>query len=245
MNSIKKTIKKTASVAKKKAASAGVSVKKGTIQLKDKTAKLSKEVNKKVSKMDSKKFTKKFDKNVAKTNRLWDNVSVVLFNKTALKNLSHYSGFGLAFFAMFFTGLVLVFPTKMSDLAFASILINWLMVFALLIVSVCAMWGVAKLLGSKIKFRPFFFVVNTSIFLSLLTFTIPITLVAFAIFATMLRSESAITMFFTFLPFYNYLVLGWSAETIAHLKGIKSIAFGVLCLLWIMLSHMALQFIML
>ena len=48
MNSIKKTIKKTASVAKKKAASAGVSVKKGTIQLKDKTAKLSKEVNKKV-----------------------------------------------------------------------------------------------------------------------------------------------------------------------------------------------------
>ncbi len=246
--SIKKTIQKNierhAQTAKKHASTAGKQVKKGTIQLRNKTVHLSKGVNKKVSKMNSKKISKSIDKNIAKTNRLWDNISVVTFNKESLKNLSHYSGFGLAFFSMFFTALVLVFPTRMADLDFASILINLVMVFGLLIISVSAMWGVARILRSKIRFRPFFFVVNTSIFLSLLTFTIPITLVAFAIFATMLQSADAISMFFTFLPFYNYLVWGWSAETVANLKGIKSIVFGVLCLLWIMLLHLGLQYIM-
>ena len=140
--------------------------------------------------------------------------------------------------------LVLIFPTDKKSLAINILVTNFFMVLAGLLLINGITYVAMRAMGSKTRFRVFFSTVNVAFFMSLIIISIPVALVSFALFSTMLRSQAAVTMFFSFIPFYNYLIYGWASESLAKLKGIKSILIALISLLMILFLNLVIQQIM-
>jgi hypothetical protein len=97
-----------------------------------------------------------------------------------------------------------------------------------------------RLIGSKTEFKVFFSTANTALFMSLLAISLPVALISFALFSTMLKSDSAISLLFSIIPFYNYLVYGWASETLAKLKGLRSIIVALIALILVLFFNLLL-----
>jgi hypothetical protein len=178
---------------------------------------------------------KSIEKRISASQKIWSNVGLALFGQKSLENVSHFSSIALGVVMIILTALVLIFPTEKVSLAVNVLLINFFIVLAGLFIVNIITYFAMRLIGSKTSFKVFFSTVNTALFMSLLVVSIPVALISFALFSTMLRSEAAITMFFSLIPFYNYLVYGWASETLAKLKGIRSVLVALVALL-VMLS---------
>jgi hypothetical protein len=183
---------------------------------------------------------KHIEHKLSASQKIWSNVSAALFSQTSLENISHFSGILLGVVMLLLVDIILIFPTDKKSLAAGVMVTNFFVVLAGLVVINLITYGAMRLLGSKTEFKVYFSTVNTALFMSLLCISIPLALVSFALFSTMLKSDSAINMFFSIIPFYNYLVYGWASETLARLKGIKSILVALIALLVILFFNLLL-----
>ncbi|MBW2967918.1 hypothetical protein KY362_05525 [Candidatus Woesearchaeota archaeon] len=182
----------------------------------------------------------KIDKKLTSSQKVWTNAGVVVFGQKALENLSHFSSFALGAIMMLLTDLILVFPTDRRSLA-ADVLVSKFFLIVLGLIAIQLLTFLAmKLMGSKTRFKVYFSTVNTALFMSLLVVSIPLALVFFAIFATMGSSQSSLTLLFTMIPFYNYLVFGWASESISRLRGIRGIILALIALLLILFLNLIL-----
>jgi hypothetical protein len=183
---------------------------------------------------------KRIEKRLSASQKIWRNVGVAFFGQKSLENLSHHSSYLLGALMLVLTDLVLIFPTTRDALSLDAMVNNFLVVLAGMILVNGITYVGMRAIGSKASFKVFFSTVNTALFMSLLVFSIPIALVSFALFSTMLRSQTAINMFFSIIPFYNYLIYGWGSESIAKLKGLKSILVALIALLVILFFNLLL-----
>lgn len=176
---------------------------------------------------------KGIEKRISASQKVWRNAGIAIFSQKALENVSHFSKYSLGALMLILTSLILIFPTNKKELAIASLVTNFFAVLAGLLLINLLTYATMRILGSKTKFKSFFSTVNTAMFMSLLVISIPIALVSFALFSTMMRSQSAVSMFFSLIPFYNYLIYGWSCESMARLKGVKSVILALVSLVLI------------
>ncbi len=196
-------------------------------------------------KVSEKHLSKSIEHKISRTHKIWENTGVSLFSVPALVNLSHYSSYGWAFFSVFIISLIRIFPTSVNQLEPVSLLINFFITFAAVVLANLVLFVIMKSFGSKTKLKVFFFVVNTAIAISMVVVSITIALVAFAVFSTMAKHAAAVSMFFSMIPFYNYLIWGWSAETVAQLKGVKSVIFALIALLFVLGLNLVLPSVLL
>ncbi|MBU2561312.1 MAG: hypothetical protein KKD17_03365 [Nanoarchaeota archaeon] len=185
-------------------------------------------------------FGKSIEKKISASQKIWSNVGIAVFSQKAVENVSHFSSLLLGTFMLLLVDIVLIFPTDNKSLALDSLITNFFVVLAGLLLINILTFVAMRAMGSKTPFRVFFSTVNTALFMSLLVVSIPLALISFALFSTMLKSESAINMFFSLIPFYNYLVYGWGAETLSKLKGIKSVLVALIALLLILFFNLLL-----
>ncbi|MBW2967042.1 hypothetical protein KY362_01005 [Candidatus Woesearchaeota archaeon] len=187
---------------------------------------------------------KKIDKKLTSSHKVWQNVGVAIFSQKALENLSHFSSYLLGAIMLLFTDLILIFPTDRRSLQADVLVSNFLLVLVGLIAINLLTYLAMLLMGSKTRFKAYFSTVNTAMFLSLLVVSLPIALLSFAIFATMGSSQSSISLLFTMIPFYNYLVFGWASESLSRLRGLKGILLALISLTLILFLNLILpQFV--
>lgn len=184
---------------------------------------------------------KKIEKRISSSHKLWRNAGVSLFSQKALENLSHFSRLSLGILMLILADLILIFPTEKKSLAISVMAPNFFIVLAGLFIINGITYAAMRAMGSTTSFRVFFSTVNVALFMSLLAISIPVALVSFALFSTMLRSQAAVTMFFSLIPFYNYLIYGWASESLARLKGIKSVLVALIALILIMFLNLVSQ----
>jgi hypothetical protein len=185
-------------------------------------------------------FGKNIEKKLSSSQRLWSNVSVAFFGDQALERISAFSGFLLGTLMLMLVDIVVIFPTESKDLNVGALTMNFIIVLAGMLVVEGLTYAAMRLMGAHTQFKTFYSTLNTALFMSILVISIPGALVAFAIFSTMLKSAAAINMFFSLIPFYNYLIYGWSTETMAKLKGIKSVILALIALLLILFFNLLL-----
>jgi len=193
---------------------------------------------------NGKQFGKQIERKLTSSQKIWRNVGVAFFSQKSLENISHFSSYLLGAMMLILVDIVMIFPTTREALALDALVMNFFVVLAGLLVVSAVTFVAMKAIGSKTKFKVFFSTSNTALFLSMLVFSIPIALVSFALFSTMLRSQQAINMFFSLIPFYNYLIYGWSSETLAKLKGFRSIIVALIALLLILFLNLLMPFFM-
>ncbi len=189
-------------------------------------------------------FGKQINKKITSSHKIWSNVGVAFFGQKSLENITHFSSYFLGFFMLVLIDLVMIFPTDKKALAIDALVINFFSVLAGLLLINIITFVAMKAIGSKATFKVFFSTVNTTLFMSLLIFSIPLALVSFALFSTMLKSQTVINMFFSLIPLYNYLVYGWASETLSRLKGARSIIVALIALLLILFLNLLLPYIM-
>jgi hypothetical protein len=183
---------------------------------------------------------KAIEQKISTSQKIWSNVGVAIFSENALENVSHFSSYLLGAIMMILTDIIMIFPTDSKSLALGHIVPNFFVVAIGLLLINAVTYAAMRLIGSKTPFKVFYASVNSALFMSLLCVSIPLALVSFAIFSTMLKSSSALSLFFSIIPFYNYMVYGWSSETIAKLKGLKSIAVALIALLAVLAFNLLL-----
>jgi hypothetical protein len=181
---------------------------------------------------------KTIEKKLTASQKVWNNVGVALFSQKSLENVSHFSSYLLGVLMILLTDIVLIFPTSRKALAPGALVTNFFVILVGLFIANGVVYVALRAIGSKTEFKTFFSTANTALFLSMLVISIPAALVSFALFSTMLRSEQAISMFFSIIPFYNYLIYGWAAEKLANLKGIRSILVGLISLALILFLNL-------
>jgi hypothetical protein len=175
--------------------------------------------------------------------QVWNNWAATVFSETALEKISETKSLLIGIIALSLVDIILIFPTDTNSLAAYALWRNFTVVFALLFFSTAASFLTARILGSKTQFRRFLPAIMSTLFMSLLFITIPIALVAYAIFKSVFSSATALNLFFSIIPFYNYLVFGWSAETLAQLKGVRSVIAALVSLSLILAVNLLLPYV--
>ncbi len=206
------------------------------LKLPEKAAEHHKNISKHIRKSipsSGEQIGKGIEKRLTASQKFWRNMSAAFFSTKSLENLSHHSSYILGLLMLILIDIILIFPTDRAALSASSIIPNFFVILAGLLVINAIVYASMKAMGSKAKFKVFFSTANTALFMSMLVVSIPAALISFALFSTMLRSEAAINMFFSIIPYYNYLIYGWSAESMARLKGIKSIIVALIALMLI------------
>lgn len=205
----------------------------------EKHAEIQKKIRKSLPK-DGAEFGRTIEKKLTASQRVWGNVSIAIFSERAVENVSHHASYFLGILMLLLTDVILIFPTDMKSLAISAIFNNLIIVFAGLLIANAVTYLAMRLLGSQTPFKVFFSTVNTALFMSLLVIAIPAALVMFAIFNTMISSKSAIDLFFSIIPFYNYLIYGWTSEYLSRLKSIKAVLVALVALLTILFVNLLL-----
>jgi hypothetical protein len=173
----------------------------------------------------------------------WNSWTAAVFSEHALEKIAETKSLALGLIALILVDIVLIFPTDAASLTGYAIWRNFTIVFFLLFFAAAVSFTFSRLLGSKTQFKSFLPGIMSTVFLSLLLVTIPVALIAYAIFKSIFSSNTALTLFFSVIPFYNYLVFGWSAETLSGLKGVRSIIAALVSLFSILLLNMLLPYV--
>ena len=177
---------------------------------------------------------KHIEHKLSSSQKMWSNVSAALFSQTSLENITHFSSYFLGMVMILLIDVILIFPTDRKSLAANVLITNFVVVLAGLLAINIVTYITMRILGSKTEFKTYFSTANTTLFMSLLVISIPMALISFALFSTMLKSDSAIKLLFSMIPFYNYLIYGWASETLAKLKGIRSVVVALVALLLVL-----------
>jgi hypothetical protein len=184
---------------------------------------------------------KHIEKRITSSHKVWQNAGIAFFSQKSLENVSHFSSISLGILMLILTDIILIFPTDKKALALGPLLTNFFAVLAGLLLINLIVYAAMNFLGSNTKFKVFFSTANTALFMSLLVVSLPAALVSFALFSTMIRSQAAVSMFFSLIPFYNYLIYGWSAESLARLKGIRSVIVALVALVLVLFLNLILM----
>lgn len=184
---------------------------------------------------------KHIESRLTASQKVWRNASIAFFSQKSLENASHFSSISLGVLMLILTDIILIFPTDKRALALGSIITNFFAVLAGLLLINFIVYAAMNFLGSKTMFKVFFSTANTALFMSLIVVSLPAALVSFALFSTMMRSQAAVSMFFSLIPFYNYLIYGWSAESLARLKGIRSVIVALVALVLVFFLNLILM----
>ena len=179
-------------------------------------------------------FGKSIEQKLTSSNKIWSNAGIAVFSIRAIENVSHFSGFLLGTLMLMLIDFVVIFPTNRRALDVGSIVGNFFIAFACLFLVEVVAYAAMRAIGSKSSFKVYYSTVNTALFMSILIVAIPLALLAFALFSTMLKSEEALNLLFSMIPFYNYLVFGWTTENLSGMKGIKAIVIALIALILIL-----------
>lgn len=199
---------------------------------------LLKEAIKKKIPLSEQELGKTIEKKINTSQRIMNNMALALFSQKSLENVSHFSSYTNGILMLLLTDFIVVFPLDRKALIFEVLLNKFLLVFMGIILMNMLSYITIWLLGARIKFKVFFSTVNTAVFMSIIVFSIPLALITFALFSTMMQSQEAIKMLFGLIPFYNYLVYGWGVETLSRLRGVRGVIAALISLLMILFFHL-------
>jgi hypothetical protein len=215
----------------------------GRLRIRDKAREIHRQVKSNIKEAlpkSGEEVGKHIEHKLSASQKVWSNVSAALFSQTALENISHFSSYLLGAVMLLLTDIILIFPTERKSLVFGTLVMNFVIVLAGLLAINAVTYIAMRLIGSKTEFKVFFSTANTALFMSLLAISLPVALISFALFSTMLKSDSAISLLFSIIPFYNYLVYGWASETLAKLKGLRSIIVALIALILVLFFNLLL-----
>jgi membrane-associated HD superfamily phosphohydrolase len=181
---------------------------------------------------------RRIERRLAESQKVWKNTGMVVFGEEALERMSMMPKIGRGILMLILTVLILIFPVERSALAADLLIKNFFFVLVGIIVAQAITYISMMVMGSKTKITTYFSTVNTALFLSLLIVSLPLAIVAVAIFSITIQSDAAISMFFTLIPFYNYLIFGWASESMSKLKGVRGIAVALISLLVLMVFNL-------
>ena len=174
--------------------------------------------------------------------KVWDNFYIALFRQKSFEDVRKIASFRMGIISLFLITLIMIFPTEDISWKIQILLRNFgVVAVGLLLVNVITFFGM-KFLGSKVGFKEFFFTVNLAVLMSLIVVTIPAALISYALLISIVKNDIIARLLFSVIPFYNYLVYGWAVESVAKLKGIKSIIVALVALSLILLFNILLQF---
>ena len=178
--------------------------------------------------------SKKRQKEPSLTQKIWDDFHIALFSQKALNNIKKLSSIIGGAVSIVLITIIMIFPIDQVSLDPLNLLRNFVIVFAGLVVVNLATYIFIKLLRSKVSIKEFIATINIAVLMSLIVVTIPLALISFAIFSSLMRSDVVLNFVFSIIPFYNYLIYGWAVESVAKLKGVRSIIAGLVALFLIL-----------
>jgi hypothetical protein len=179
-------------------------------------------------------FGKTIEQKLSSSNKIWSNAGIAAFSTRAIENVSHFSGFILGTLMLMLVDFVVIFPTNRKALDVGSIVGNFFIAFAGLVLIEAIAYAAMRAMGSKISFKAYYSTVNTALFMSIMIVALPLALLSFALFSTMLKSDEALSLLFNMIPFYNYLIFGWTTENLSGMKGMKAIVVALIALMLIL-----------
>lgn len=150
------------------------------------------------------------------------------FSTTGLRRVERFASWRNAFIALLASALFLSIPTDLATASLVSSLKSIAVVFtgiaALLFVSL----AVSRLLGSQKMAREFVPAGAVATAMSLFIVSLPAAILGFIFFSWLLHDNSAATLFFSMIPFYNFVFFGWLCEELSGHKKWKGAFIGLL-----------------
>ncbi|MGC8851086.1 MAG: hypothetical protein ACP5O3_02530 [Candidatus Micrarchaeia archaeon] len=138
-----------------------------------------------------------------------------LFSASALKRLKRITGWKHAFAALLACALLLSIPTDLASASLEAFLKSFLASFAGLTALIFAAIAASRLAGSRETARGFFPAAAAATALSLFAVSLPAAVAGFVVFKRLLNDASAAALFFSLIPFYNFVFFGWACEELS------------------------------
>jgi hypothetical protein len=175
--------------------------------------------------------------------KLFWQVPAIAFSETRVEELEKHASLVLGIPSLLLVSLGLAFPTDWSSAALTAFSRNYGIIVVGLAATMTFAYLVSKLLGTKASFKSFFSASSELLVLSILFFAIPVALVVYLVFNLLLKDATVFPLAFSLIPFYIFILFGWSCETLSKLKGWRGVAVAGVGMLAILAFHLALEYV--
>ncbi|MFQ5474812.1 MAG: hypothetical protein ACE5DM_03165 [Candidatus Nanoarchaeia archaeon] len=176
---------------------------------------------------------------------IWKHVSIVIFSDRHLKAVVKKATLNAGLICLAVIAAILAFPTDNASMVPSTIVQNFLVVAGLLLLAEAVCFIVMRLFEAKASFNEYLGTVNSALLMSVVVVSIPIAIVSMLIFTIILKDDNALRLFFSMIPYYNYLVFGWATEKVADLKEYRSTGVAVIALVLILGANILMSFLLL
>ena len=162
----------------------------------------------------------------------------IFFNEEAINEISKTSDIRYGLLALLISTLILIVPTELQ-FSFKILFQNFLVVFAGLLLTSSIVFVIAKFMGTQIDYERFISSVKIILASSLILISVPVLLFVNILFN--IKDLSAVL--FSLIPYYNFVIFGYSCEIISGFRKFKAILFALMSMLLIFVFYYVLQYI--
>jgi len=167
----------------------------------------------------------------------------IFFSAKNIVQLEKYASLKAGIISIFIVAFVLTIPADRASMTIGKWSYNFglvLLLFAGLMALACIL---ARAFGMKESFSTFFNTVSFNLALSLILVSTPIFIIAQFLFNMLLGYDLLSLVLFSLLPYYNFVLFGWSCETVSKIGGKRSVALAVICMTLLFMFYYLLRFI--
>jgi len=136
----------------------------------------------------------------------------IFFDGKSLFKLREEVKFELGLVAILISAFLLSLPTDFATFSMLSWVQNFFTVFVGLFITLTIIFGFSRLMGADIDYKSFLAASSFVLAASLIVVSIPVLL----IFEFVIGIETLSAVLFSLIPYYNFLIFGYSCEVISN-----------------------------
>lgn len=151
-----------------------------------------------------------------------DYAGLVFFNEDSILAFEKRASLKNLLLVLLASSLVAAFPTDLASATLQGSVYNYFVVLVVFAVLLAIVFAVARALGSKQDFATTAFLIAVT-FLSVQLFFLPIEAAIAFLFESALGNAAAVPLALSLIPYYQFALFGFAAETASKNKGWKGI----------------------
>ncbi len=157
-----------------------------------------------------------------KLDKLLDYAGLVFFNEDSILALGKRASLKNLFVVLLVSALIAAFPTDLATAKPLESAYNYLVVLVVFAVLLAIVFAVARALGSRQGFATTAFLIAAT-FLSVQLFFLPVEVIIAFFFESVLGNAAAVPLALSLIPYYQFALFGFAAETASKNSGWKGI----------------------
>lgn len=170
-------------------------------------------------------------------------LKAIFFSDDNIKELLKHANLILGIVSLAIIALVFTIPTDKASLSVSLWASNFGIVFVCFFALVALLFMISALFGAKKDFISFFSIVCLVLAASLIVISVPVLILSYFLLKVVLGYELLSLVLFSLVPYYNYIVFGFTSEISSELAGKKAIIFALISMTLIFLFNYMLSFI--